>query len=327
MDVFFPLIEWCPNAVRVERHFSNFLHVRSVVRLKLSPFIVPQEYLILGPIINVWCLKAGWHLFTTLKASASIEKFPSLILPLSLFIVLRRWFILGCLIDMWLFTASHLIHSPENQWFTATALIHISEVDDSQQVHPFIALKSMIHRNCSLSCLSSLSQTSTYTRLIFIDPSPSSSQKQLRHQAFQEQQALREHHLHQTLQRSQINQIKCSPHTSLSKKQWLARNWYPQLSQLAKTIKNGKSKRPTSQHRRMSYGSTKEKWWSKEASTLMASIGGWVLFQCHWEADFAIGRFLVEKHVGQQTVQGYVPAANLRQLYPATIVTVEPPWA
>jgi hypothetical protein len=47
-----------------------------------------------------------------------------------------------------------------------------------------------------------------------------------------------------------------------------------------------------------------------------------MLFQCYGEADFAIGRFLVETNNGE----GYVPAAKLR-LCPAVIVAVEPPWA
>jgi hypothetical protein len=53
-----------------------------------------------------------------------------------------------------------------------------------------------------------------------------------------------------------------------------------------------------------------------------------MLFQCYGEADFAIGRFLVEKHSGQQTVQGFVRAELLEQVHPpaaetAAVIPVE----
>lgn len=111
----------------------TFYTFKCVVRLKLTPSVFPQEYLILGPIINVWCLKtvASIHGFESRCFKWEVPNHWTL--PLSLFIILRKWFILGFLIDMWLFTASHLIHNPENQWFTTNT--------------PFTSLKKMIHSN------------------------------------------------------------------------------------------------------------------------------------------------------------------------------------
>jgi hypothetical protein len=87
----------------------------------------------------------------------------------------------------------------------------------------------MVHRNCPLSWLSSLSQTSTYTRLIFIEP-PSLFITQTAQTSSTSKQSL-------TLNTSTLsnkprtnphtNQIKRSSHLSLSLKEKMAVSGMP----------------------------------------------------------------------------------------------------